>query len=115
MAPTTKTIRFDAAEFFTDPADQAELLNEALASGSAAFVANVLGTIARARGMSKVAQEVGVTREGLYKALSDKGDPKLTTFLGVLSALRLELAAKPGKSRKSALAKAKRRPRRNAA
>ncbi|MFN4018550.1 MAG: addiction module antidote protein [Reyranella sp.] len=115
MATVTKTIPFDAAEFFTDPADQAELLNEAFASGNAAFVANVLGTIARARGMSKVAQEVGVTREGLYKALSDKGDPKLTTFLGVLSALQLELAARPGKSRKPPLAKAKTRPRRKAA
>ncbi|NQW54278.1 MAG: putative addiction module antidote protein [Rhodospirillales bacterium] len=115
MATVTRTIPFDAAEFFSDPADQAELLNEALASGNAAFVANVLGTIARARGMAKVAQEVGVTREGLYRALSDKGDPKLTTFLGVLSALQLELAAKPGKSRKLASAKTKARPRRKAA
>lgn len=115
MATVTKTIPFDAAEFFADPVDQAELLNEALASGNAAFVANVLGTIARARGMSRVAQEVGVTREGLYKALSDKGDPKLTTFLGVLSALQLELAARPSKTRRPALTRAKSRPRRKAA
>lgn len=115
MATVTKTIPFDAAEFFTDPVDQAELLNEALASGNAAFVANVLGTIARARGMAQVAEEVGVTREGLYKSLSDKGDPKLTTFLGVLSALQIKLAAKPDKSRKRPFTRAKPRARRKAA
>lgn len=93
--PTTKTLPFDAAEFLTDPADQAEVLNDALASGSAEYVAVALGTIARARGMSAVARKVGVSREGLYKALSDKGDPKLTTFLGVLSALKIEIAARP--------------------
>lgn len=92
---TTKTYPFDPAKYLTSPESQTELINDALASGSAEYVAVALGTIARARGMSAVARKVGVSREGLYKALSDKGDPKLTTFLGVLSALKIEIAARP--------------------
>lgn len=90
---TTKFTPFDAAEFFTDEADQIDLLNEALESGNAAYISNTLGVIARAVGMSKVAAEANVTREALYKSLNDKGDPKLTTFIGVTKALNLRLHA----------------------
>ena len=82
MATTTKTLAFDPAEHLTDPADQVGLLSDALATGNAAYIANALGTIARARGMSDVARGAGVTREALYKSLTEKGDPKLTTFMG---------------------------------
>ncbi|MBV9910637.1 MAG: putative addiction module antidote protein, partial [Hyphomicrobiales bacterium] len=54
-------------------------------------VASALGAIARARGMSKVAREAGVTRPALYKALSEDGDPRLSTVLGVVKALGLKL------------------------
>lgn len=90
---TTKTTPFDAAEHFRSPEDQTDLLNDALASGNATYILNALGTIARARGMGKVAQGAGVTREALYKALSNKGDPKLSTVLGVLGTLNLQLSA----------------------
>ena len=88
-----ETFPFDAAEHLTDPEDQAELLNEALASGDAAAVAAALGIIARARGMTEVAREAGVTRVALYKSLSEKGDPRLTTLLGVMRALGVRLSA----------------------
>lgn len=88
-----KTTAFDAARYLDDHADQAELLSDALASGDAGYIANVLGIIARARGMSAVAKEAGVTREALYKALSNEGDPKLSTFFGVLRALKINLHA----------------------
>lgn len=91
----TKTILFDPAEHLRSPEDQAELLNDALASGNASYIANALGTIARARGMSEVAREAGVTREALYKAFSGKGDPKLTTLVKVMGALDLKLTALP--------------------
>jgi probable addiction module antidote protein len=94
----TKTIPFDPAEHLTDPADQAELLNDALDTGDAVYIANALGTIARARGMSEVARGAGVTREALYKAFSDRGDPKLSTLLGVLRTLDLKLSARPAKA-----------------
>ena len=95
MATTTKTLPFDPAEHLTDLADQVELLTDALATGNAAYIANALGTIARARGMSDVARGAGVTREALYKSLTEKGDPKLTTFMSVLRTMNIELTARP--------------------
>jgi probable addiction module antidote protein len=79
-----KTEPFDAARYSGGKEAQAELLNDALTSGNAAYVAQALGVIARARGMAAVAREAGVTREALYKSLSEDGDPQLTTLLGVL-------------------------------
>ena len=88
-----KTIPFDAAQYLTNPEDQAELISDALASGDAAAVAAALGVVARARGMTEVAREAGVTREALYTSLSDKGDPRLTTLPGVMRALGVTLKA----------------------
>jgi len=104
MATTTKTLPFDPAEHLADPADQVELLTDALATGNAAYIANALGTIARARGMSDVARGAGVTREALYKSLTKKGDPKLTTFMSVLRTMKIQLTARPeptGQARKT--------------
>jgi probable addiction module antidote protein len=84
---------FDPALYLDTPDAQAELLNDALESGDAAYIANALGVIARARGMTQVARETGVTREGLYKTLSLDGDPKLTTLMGVLKSLGYTLSA----------------------
>jgi probable addiction module antidote protein len=89
-----KTEAFDAARYLTSAEAQAELPNDALASGNAAYVANAFGVIARARGMTDVAREAGVTREGLYKALSAEVDPRLTTVLGVARALGVTLSAR---------------------
>ena len=88
-----KTEPFDAARYLTAPESQAELLNDALASGDAGYVAQTLGVVARARGMTEVARQAGVTREALYKALSENGDPRLTTLLGVARALGVTLTA----------------------
>jgi probable addiction module antidote protein len=88
-----KTEQFDAARYLTSPSSQEELLNDALASGDAGYVSHALGIIARARGMTAVAREAGVTREALYKALKENGDPRLTTLLGVARALGVTLTA----------------------
>jgi len=90
-----KTTPFDAAEYFDDAESQAELLADAFETGDATYIAHALGVIARARGMTAVAKDAGVTREALYKALSEKGDPRLSTLLGVTKALGLQLYAKP--------------------
>lgn len=87
---------FDAAEFLDDEASQAELLADAFETGNAAYIANALGVVARARGMTSIARDAGVTREALYKALSETGDPKLSTLLGVMRALGVKLSATPG-------------------
>lgn len=87
-----ETIPFDAAEFLDDETSQVELLADAFETGDAAYIANALGAVARARGMTSIAKEAGVTREALYKALSEKGDPKLSTLLGVMKALGVRLS-----------------------
>lgn len=103
----TKTMPFDPAEHLTNSEDQADLLNDALATGDANYIRNALGVVARARGMSEVARGAGVTREALYKAFGAKGDPKLSTLLGVLKTLDLQLSTRT--------ATAKRIPRKRAA
>jgi probable addiction module antidote protein len=85
---------FDAAEFTQSEEDQQALLDDAFASGSAAYMANALGIIARARGMTAVAREAGVSREALYRSLSENGDPRLTTLLRVMRALGVTLTAR---------------------
>jgi probable addiction module antidote protein len=90
-----ETLLFDAADYLTNAKAQAELLTDALETGDAGYIANALGTIARARGMAQVARDAGVTRASLYKALSTEGDPQLTTLLGVVRALGIKLTAQP--------------------
>ncbi|MGD9912663.1 MAG: addiction module antidote protein [Rhizobiaceae bacterium] len=89
-----ETLPFDTSEFVGTPEAEAELLTDALDSGDATYITHALGVIARARGMSAIAREAGVTREALYKALSETGDPKLSTLLGVLKALGISLSAR---------------------
>ena len=89
----TKTGPFDAARYFAAADQQAELLSGALENGDAGYIANPLGVIARARGMTDVAHGAGVTREALYKSLSLDGDPKLSTLLGVIKSLGFKLTA----------------------
>jgi probable addiction module antidote protein len=86
-----ETFPFDPSEYLDSPEAQAELLTDAFHTGDAGYIAQALGVVARARGMTQIAKEAGVTREALYKALSPDGDPKLTTLLGVLKALGVEL------------------------
>jgi probable addiction module antidote protein len=87
-------VPFDAAEYITEPEDQAELLAEALATGDRGQIAHALGVVARARGgLGKLAEETGLQRQALYKALSADGNPRLDTFLRVLSALGVTLKA----------------------
>jgi probable addiction module antidote protein len=86
-----ETAPFDPAKYLDTEDSQLELLADAFESGNAAYVADALGVVARARGMSEIAREAGVTREALYKSLSAGGDPKLSTLLGVLKALRFRV------------------------
>jgi probable addiction module antidote protein len=67
------------------------------AQGDAAFIAKALGDIARAKGMSQVARDAGLSRESLYKALSGERNPDFTTILKVIGALGLRLHAEAHK------------------
>lgn len=87
-------IPWDSAEYLDSPEGIAAYLEAAFEDGDAKVISYALGVVARSKGMSKIAEQAGVTREALYKALSDKGDPRLTTLLGVMKALGLKLTAK---------------------
>ena len=86
-AKSVGTVPFDAAEYLVDNETQLSYLNAALAEGDARAMADALGTVARARGMSRIAKRSGLGRESLYKALSESGNPAFTTIVGVASAL----------------------------
>ena len=81
-----ETFPVDLAAFFESEEAQAELLNDALATGHAGYIANALGIIARARGMSGLAAETGMKRQQLYRALSEDGNPTLETLTKVVTA-----------------------------
>ena len=91
----TNTTRYDVAEHLRTPEEMAAYLEACLeeAEGDAAFIAKALGDIARAKGMTEVARDAGLSRESLYKALSGDRSPGFDTILKVVSALGLQLHA----------------------
>jgi len=91
----TKTVPYDAAEQLRTPAEMAAYLDAWLAEApdDAAGIARALGDIARAKGMSQVARDAGLSRESLYMALSENGNPSFATVLKVARALGVRLHA----------------------
>jgi probable addiction module antidote protein len=87
---------YDVAEHLRTPEEMAAYLEACLeeAGDDAAFIAKALGDIARAKGMTDVARDAGLSRESLYKALSGERTPGLDTVLKVIRALGLELHAR---------------------
>jgi probable addiction module antidote protein len=96
----TKTTRFDAAQYLDSIDAISAYLEEATASNDPAFIAHALGTIARARGMSRVAVKAGLSRESLYKALRADGNPEFATILRVMQALGLKFSVTPANDTK---------------
>ncbi len=90
-----KTAPYDVAEFLETPEEMAAYLEACIqeSDGDAAFIAKALGDIARAKGMTQIARETGLSRESLYKALSGDRSPSFETVLKVISALGLQLSA----------------------
>ena len=93
------TTRCDVAEHFRNPQEMVAYLEACLeeADGDAAFIAKALGDIARAKGMTQVARDAGLSRESLYKALSGERTPSFDTILKVVGALGLKLHAEATK------------------
>lgn len=89
---------YDVADYLSTPEDCAAYLDACFeeADGDAAFIARALGDIARARGMTQVAQDAGLSRESLYKALSGARSPDFATILKVTRALGVRLHAAVG-------------------
>jgi probable addiction module antidote protein len=84
--------RYDAADYLKTEADMLAYLRACAEEGDPALIAAALGAIARARGMQKLAKETGISRQGLYKALSKDGEPSFSTIAKVAKALGLSIA-----------------------
>lgn len=89
------TTLWDPVDYLRTPDDIADYLTAALEDGDPALIAAALGDIARAKGMSQVARDAGLSRESLYRALSEDGNPQFDTVLRVARALGLTLVARP--------------------
>jgi probable addiction module antidote protein len=94
-AMAIKTRVFDAAVYLDSEEAIAEYLTAALETGEASFIADALGIVARAKGMTRIAEDAGLGRESLYKSLREGANPELTTVLRVIRALGLRLTAAP--------------------
>ena len=94
-AEKTKTMPYDVAAQLRTPGEMAAYLDAWLeeAPDDAAGIARALGDIARAKGMTQVAKDAGLSRESLYRALSADGNPSFATILKVARALGLKLHA----------------------
>ena len=97
---TTQTSSYDIAEHLRTPEEMAAYLDAWFeeAPEDAAGIARALGDIARAKGMSQVAKDAGLSRESLYRALSQDGNPSFSTILKVAKALGVRLHAQAAPS-----------------
>ncbi|WP_336240438.1 addiction module antidote protein [Citrobacter werkmanii] len=89
----TEFSKWDSAEFLQTEEDMSEYLNACIeeAGDDPKFIAKALGTIARAKGMTQISRDTGLSRESLYKALSGEGNPEFGTILKVMHALGLQM------------------------
>lgn len=92
---TEKFSRWESAEYLRTEEDIALYFEACLEEdpGDGSLVRAALGDIAKARGMSQLARDTGLAREGLYKALSAEGNPEFATIMKVIKALGLKLHA----------------------
>jgi len=85
--------RWDAADYLATEEDMQRFLDACAEEdpGDGSLIRKALGDIARARSMTQLSRDTGITREGLYKALSDEGNPEFSTIIKVVIALGLNL------------------------
>lgn len=86
---------FDAANYLNDEEDIAAYLQAAMEDGDPALLAAALGDIARARGMTQLARDTGLSRESLYKSLSGERAPSSDTLFKVIHAMGFKLSLQP--------------------
>jgi probable addiction module antidote protein len=89
--PKIKTTPWDSAAYLKTDRDIAYYLEAVFDDGDPALISHALGVVARAKGMTQIAQTAGLGRESLYKALSPEGNPEFATVLKVMHALGLKL------------------------
>jgi probable addiction module antidote protein len=90
-----KVYDYDPAAALESEVAISVFLGDALETGDSAYVAKALGIVARAKGMSELARETGLSREQLYRSFSERGNPTLKTLLAVTRALGVDLTTRP--------------------
>jgi probable addiction module antidote protein len=88
---TEKLYEYNFAEQLDDIEAIEVFLEDAFETNDPGYIAQALGVVARSKGMSEIAKKTGLSREQLYRSLSDKGNPTLQTLLAVLTTLNLHL------------------------
>lgn len=91
----TEFLPYDPAEDLETVEAIAAFLSDAMETRDSAYIANAFGVAARAKGMTQLARETGVSRQHLYDSLSDSGNPTLKTLLAITSALGLDIKTVP--------------------
>ena len=96
--PEEQFARYESADYLKTEEDVAAYMEAVMEEGgdNPAYVARALGVVARARNMTALAREVGMSRVGLNKALSGEGNPTLSTVMKVAKALGLKVSIQPG-------------------
>jgi len=100
-----KTTRFDAADYLNTREAQVEYITAAYETGDPEFIRDAYNIVARARGMSRIAAETGLSRESLYKALGERGNPEFSTMMRINRALGITLSAHLAKPRRRQMRK----------
>jgi probable addiction module antidote protein len=89
-----KLTAYDPAEDLVSDAGIAYFMNEAFKTEDPAFIAHALGVVARAKGMTQIAKETGLSREQLYRSFSKTGNPSLKSTFAVMKALGIDWTSK---------------------
>ena len=105
---TLKTTPFDPADYLNTPERREAYLSEVLSDGDPAEIRQALGIVSRATNLSKLAQKVGVSRQGLIKALGPKGNPSFALIVSLIGELGLTMTL-GAKARNSPKGKAKKK------
>lgn len=84
---------YDPALALDNPEAIAIFMSDAFETGDIGYIAKALGVVARARGMTEIARETGLSREQLYRSFSEKGNPTLKTTLAVMRAIGVDITA----------------------
>ena len=95
---TERTYAYDPADALDSPEAVEAFVTDAFETGDASYIARALGVVARAKGIRRIAEKTGLSREQLYRSFSERGNPTLKTTLAVARALGLELTARERKT-----------------
>ena len=90
-----ETTRFEVSDYLDSNEMIAEYPNTVIAEGNDSDIITAIGNIAKAIGMTKIAEETGLSRTSLYKALSDGAKPQFTTIMKVLKAVGGQVQINP--------------------